>query len=218
MLQNELMPGELVKVASVSFVALFPLVNPLGSAPIFQALTRQYPHHVRRILARKVALYGFLLLVVSLVLGVKILAFLGISLPVVQVAGGLVVASTGWQLLGKSGQDAADEKEESLQAALTQAFYPLTLPLTVGPGSISVAIAISAHMKSGENIETLLATTAGMLVLCAMVWLVYDKADQLEQILGATGTEITIRLSAFALFALGLQIVWNGLTAALGRH
>lgn len=215
MFTDELLFIDLIKAASVSFVALFPMVNPLGATPVFQALTRHYPRPVQRTLARKVAAYGLLLLLSSFVLGVKVLAFLGISLSVVQVAGGIVIANSGWQLLRRENSDVSLNQEESLQSAMTQAFFPLTMPLTVGPGSISIAITMGAHLQRGDGIETLVAAAIGMLVLCGMVWLLYDQANRLEQALGSVGTEIMIRLSAFALFALGLQVSWNGLAPAL---
>jgi len=214
MLEDKLLVLELAKAASMSFVALLPLVNPVGSAPIFQAFVRQYPRDVQQTLARKVAFYGLLLLVSSLFLGVKILAFFGIALFVVQMAGGIVIAHTGWQLLrneGGSGDTAA--KDHPAEAPLNRAFYPLTLPLTVGPGCISTAIGLGAHMH-GNGIEMMVASTVGMVALCVLVWIVYDNAHRLEALLGNTGTEILNRLSAFVLFALGLQILWNGLTAA----
>ncbi len=216
MLKDEVLLIDFVKAASVALVALFPIVNPLGSAPIFQALTKRYPRDVQRMLARKVAFYGLLLLISSLILGVKILAFLGISLSVVQMAGGIVIANTGWQLLRQESSDTATNHEESQQVAMAQAFYPLTLPLTVGPGSISIAITMAAHLKKGDGIEMLVAAALGMVALSAIVWFVYDKANRLEQVLGSTGTEVLNRLSSFALFALGLQVVWNGLSATLG--
>src|SRR5215831_4400685 len=123
--------------------ALFPIVNPIGNTPIFLTLTRGLSAHARAILARMVALNGLVLILVSIFIGTHILAFFGISLPVVQVGGGLVVISTGWSLLRRSDGDGEERDgqshcEESDYAR--QAFYPLTLPLTVGPGSISVAI------------------------------------------------------------------------------
>src|ERR1700693_2197003 len=126
--------------------ALFPIVNPLGNTPIFLMLTRGLSGQGRTALARRIAINGLLLLVASLFIGTHILAFFGISLPVVQVGGGLVVISTGWGLLKRSDDDegAADPSRQPCNETnyLRQAFYPLTLPLTVGPGSISVAITV----------------------------------------------------------------------------
>src|SRR5262245_4646606 len=125
----------------VTFAALFPIVNPVGDAPIFFGLTRDYPQSTHKLLARKIAAYGFVLLLTSALFGSEILAFFGISLFVVQIAGGLVVAATGWKLLNQKDADSStNHAPESLQYALDHAFYPLTLPLTVGPGGISIAI------------------------------------------------------------------------------
>src|SRR5271167_158180 len=130
--------------STILFVgALFPLVNPLGGSPIFLALTRGYSTSDRTELARRVSVNSFFLLAASFLVGTHILSFFGISLPVVQVGGGLVVISTGWTMLNWKAD--GEEKTTAQRAArpkdiLQQAFYPLTLPLTVGPGSISVAI------------------------------------------------------------------------------
>src|ERR1700757_875384 len=100
---------EFVRTLVVAFVTLFPVVNPIGDAPIFLSLTRQYPESIQKLLARKIAMYGFFILAVSLLIGTEILAFLGIKLFIVQIAGGLIVASTGWTLLKQKDDDTASE-------------------------------------------------------------------------------------------------------------
>jgi multiple antibiotic resistance protein len=207
-----------IKTFGVSFVTLFPVVNPLGGAPIFLSLTRQYPRAAQRVLARKIAAYGFVLLAVSLMLGSEILAFFGITLAVVQIAGGLVLGSTGWNLLTQDENSSQKEKSATLEDALDHAFYPLTLPITVGPGCISIAITIGAHLRhqAGPGFEhgyplSLLAALAGMLLVCVLVMASYGNADRLVGMLGKSGTTIVIRLSAFILLAIGVQIMWHGL-------
>src|SRR5215469_4674942 len=128
--------------------ALFPIVNPLGNTPIFLTLTRGISAGARASLARAIAVNGLALIVTSIFIGTYILAFFGISLPVVQVGGGLMVMATAWALLRSSDDSGAgeDAKRPCHDATyMRQAFYPLTLPLTVGPGSISVAIAVGAN-------------------------------------------------------------------------
>jgi hypothetical protein len=98
---------DFVRTVVIAFVTLFPVVNPIGDAPIFLSLTRQYPESIQKILARKIAAYGFVILAVSLLIGTEILAFLGIKLFVVQIAGGLIVASTGWSLLSQKSDDSS---------------------------------------------------------------------------------------------------------------
>src|SRR5690242_9123121 len=125
-------PFIMLKTTTLAFAALFPIVNPLGDAPIFLNMTRQYPQTVQKLLARKIAGYGFLILAISLLLGTEILAFFGISIPMMELAGGLVLAITGWQLLTQvDGTDTKQEEPGNLDDAMKHAFYPLTLPLTV---------------------------------------------------------------------------------------
>src|SRR3954453_7053571 len=146
------MPGalsDLIKNTLLVVGALFPIVDPIGNIPIFLTLTRGLTSHGRAALARMVALNGLLLILGSIFIGTHILAFFGISLPVVQVGGGLIVISTGWMLLRQSndGEEKEGERECLESDYSRQAFYPLTLPLTVGPGSISVAIAVGASQS-----------------------------------------------------------------------
>jgi multiple antibiotic resistance protein len=213
---------DFIKTLVFSFVTLFPVVNPIGDAPIFLSLTRQYPQEARKILARKIAAYGFVLLAVSTLFGSEILAFFGISLGVVQIAGGLVVATTGWSLLNRPDTSAAQEAPGTLEDAESHAFYPLTLPITVGPGCISIAITIGAHIRhlAGPGFEhgyplRLVASLVGMFLLCVLVLLCYRYADRLTRVLGKSGTNILTRLSAFILLAIGVEIIWHGLTSTL---
>ena len=122
-------PLDFIKVLAVTFVTLFPVVNPIGDAPIFLSLTRQYPQSAQDILARKIAAYGFVLLAVSFLFGSEILSFFGITLVVIQITGGLIVASTGWSLLNQqvaasSGEQASDTLEGRPAACLLSADAP----------------------------------------------------------------------------------------------
>jgi len=199
---------------ALTFVALFPVVNPIGDAPIFLALTQSYPQSVKTILARKIAFYGFMLLAASFLFGTPILDFFGISLVVIRIAGGMVLASTGWNLLNKDDSSAVESKPGTLESALDHAFYPLTLPITVGPGCISIAITLGARVKQeGGPIweRGYISALLGMLALCVLVWVCYSRADRLVKMLGKSGTQILTRLSAFILLAIGVQIMWDGL-------
>jgi multiple antibiotic resistance protein len=214
---------DFVKVLSVTFITFFPVVNPIGGAPIFLSLTRNYSQGAQKVLARKIAAYGFALLAVSMLLGSEILAFFGITLIVVQIAGGLVLACTGWKLLNRQDDDASEgQKQGSLEDALEHAFFPLTLPITVGPGCISIAITIGAHLRhqAGAGFEHgyprhFLAALAGMFLVCFLVAPCYGNADKLVKMLGKSGTSILTRLSAFVLLAIGVQIMWNGLSTGI---
>src|SRR5713101_1303271 len=132
--------SEFGKALFLFLSALFPIVDPLGGSPIFLALTEGYSRDTRRALSRRIAFDSIYLLMGSYLIGSHVLAFFGISLPVVQVSGGLVVTATGWTMLKQPDETERSEVNTSVQTpdALRRAFYPLTLPLTVGPGSISV--------------------------------------------------------------------------------
>jgi len=211
-----------VKALTLTVATLFPIINPLGVAPIFLNLTRAYPDSVRKLLSRRIALYGFLLLGGSLVIGSAVLSFFGISLPIVQIAGGLVIANTGWQMLNQHSEDTSDESATgTAKDALQHAFYPLTLPLTVGPGCISVTVAFGAHIRQQTTVEhinlipPLVGAIAGMVVVSVALKLCYEHASRLAAFLGPTGTNIVVRLSAFLLLALGVQIMWNGFSSSV---
>ena len=211
------------RVLMVAFTTLFPLVNPIGCAPIFLSLTRHYPRPVQGVLSSKIATYSFAILAVSLLFGTPILNFFGISIVVIQIAGGLVLGATGWNLLNaKDGSSSESQGSATLDDALEHAFFPLTLPITVGPGCIAVSVVLGAHLRHeggpglfGGVPRLFIAALMGMFLLCVLVKICYGKADRLVRRLGRTGTSILMRLSAFILFAIGVQILWNGLSAGV---
>jgi len=194
--------------------ALLPIVNPLGNAPIFLAMTSWGSTDMRQVLAWRIAVNAFILLLVSIFIGSHILAFFGISLPIVQVGGGLLVAAAGWRLLDTRGDEltSADATAWSPDEVIRRAFYPLTLPLTVGPGSISVAITLGANTMRTQM--PLWAFIAALLIATALVavsiYFCYRFADRMARLLGDNGTRIFLRLSAFILLCIGVQIFWNG--------
>ena len=211
---------EAVKTTILVVSALFPIVNPLGGSPIFLALTQDYSRKSRRLLAERIAINSFILLIASFLTGTHVLAFFGISLPVVQVGGGLVVISTGWALLKQKDEDDRGGAHRSVDPhdIFRQAFYPLTLPLTVGPGSISVAITLGANAPrlSVQNLLAILGAVIGSALIALSVFLCYGFADRLAQLLGATGMSVIMRLSSFLLVCIGVQILWNGASVLLG--
>jgi multiple antibiotic resistance protein len=210
---------EMAKSIFLILSALFPIVNPLGGSPIFLALTSQYSTSARQALSRRIAMNSVFLLVGSYLLGTYILAFLGISLPVVQVGGGLIVISTGWTMLKRRDEEERHEVHRNVQPQDTfrDAFYPLTLPLTVGPGSISVAITLGANARHGYGVNLLatLAAIVGSVLIAFSIFLCYGFADRPAQILGATAMSVIMRLSSFLLVCIGVQILWNGASALL---
>jgi len=211
---------ETVNAFLLVFAGLFPIVNPLGSAPIFLSLTSDCTAQERDRLARGVAFNGFWLLLGSMLFGSAILEFFGITVPVVRVAGGLLVTAMGWKLLNEGSNPPEREavhREGQAQPSRHDSFYPLTLPLTVGPGSISVAITLGSHRAAGAPIshELLLAgaAVAGIVAICVTIYVCYRFAAPLAHFLGQVGVNVLVRLSAFILVCIGIQIAWSGISA-----
>jgi multiple antibiotic resistance protein len=193
--------------------ALFPIVDPLGGSPIFLALTRDYASDARRELSRRIAINSFFLLIGSYLIGSHILAFFGISLPVVQVGGGLIVISAGWAMLkqGAGQEHTTSRKHVRQQDLYDRAFYPLTMPLTVGPGSISVAVTLGANShQHGWNLLAMLAAVIGSALIAFSIFLCYGFADRLARVLGETAMIVIMQLASFLLVCIGVQILWNG--------
>jgi multiple antibiotic resistance protein len=209
-----------LKSTFLMLTALFPIVNPLGGAPLFLSLTHYYSSEDRKILSRRIALNSIALIVASYFVGTHILAFFGISLPVVQVGGGLVLASSGWAMLKQNDDDNTKSdvhRTVDAQDLSQKAFYPLTLPLTVGPGSISVAITLGANEQhvGHQIIFSMIGAVIGAMLIAASVYLCYAFADRLALVLGTTGMSVIMRLSSFLLLCIGVQIIWNGLSTLL---
>ena len=206
---------EVAKNILLILSALFPIVNPLGGSPVYLALTKDYPAADRRVLARKVAVNSFILLIASFLVGTHVLHFFGISIPVVQVGGGLMVIANGWAMLKqREDADRGGHAHHNVRPAeiFRHAFYPLTLPLTVGPGSISVAITLGANIphRLGANLLPILAAVVGSALVSVTIFVCYGYADRLAALIGESAMSIILRLSAFLLVCIGVQILWNG--------
>lgn len=199
--------------------ALFPIVNPLGNSPIFLSLTPGYSTEERSQLSAQIALNSFWLLTGSMLIGGQILNFFGISIPVVQVGGGLVVMSAGWTLLKQGESEQSREtvqRKISCQDISSQAFYPLTLPLTVGPGSISVALTVGAtQTPQRSHVVSIVAAVVGPALVALTIYLSYRFAHRVASLLGETAMNVIVRLSSFILLCIGVQIVWDGVRALL---
>jgi multiple antibiotic resistance protein len=203
----------------LAFGALFSIVNPLSGAFIFLGATRELDPKVRSAVSRWVSIYAFCIVAASLYVGAYVLSFFGISIPVLRVAGGIVVAMSGWRMLNEP--DATEQRRSetpnprSIDVPPSRlAFYPLTMPLTTGPGTISVAISIGAGRPGGLHpaalLEFFVETLAAVALLVALVYLFYRNSVKLAEWIGVTGTTIVVRLSAFLLFCIGIQVLWNG--------
>jgi multiple antibiotic resistance protein len=199
----------------VTLAALLPIVNPLGTAPIFLAMSADLPPHARRRLAFVVARNALILLAAGMLVGSWVLAFFGISLPVVRVAGGLVLLAAGWRLLHAG--DEPDSPPTAVtdaweRAVARRAFYPLTFPLTVGPGSLSIAITLGTRVDERPfAVVDILTELVGVVIVAVVVYFSYRFASRLISVLGETGTYVFLRLSAFIILCVGVTILWSGI-------
>ena len=195
--------------------SLLPIVNPLGSAPMFLAMTHGSDEPTRQKLAAQVAFNSFFLLFASMVFGTLVLKLFDLSVPVVQVAGGAVLCALGWNLLNKDQPAHADAEPVPGEVMIARAFYPLTLPLTVDPGAIAVAITVGANHAHGVErvIVAIIASILGLGLIALTVWLAYHYADRAARWLGHTRVMVVLRLSAFIVLCIGVQIGWNGVRA-----
>lgn len=206
--------SSLVGAFLLAFPALFSIVNPLGGALIFQQVVAHRTGPERRALAARVGLFSAVVLLVSLWAGSYVLNFFGISLGALRLGGGLVVASRAWQLLNAPEETEARKEQQAQPAMMASdaAFYPLTMPLTTGPGTISVAVALGAERPAaGEGlIQFMLGMSGAAVLLALMIWIAYRYADGVTRLLGSGGTRVLTRLVAFLLLCIGAQIMVNG--------
>jgi len=203
--------NQFLNTVLLTYAALFPIVNPIGSAPVFLGLTRDQSPTERAGLAWGVARNCFLLLLGAVFVGSHVLEFFGISLGALRIGGGLAVTAFGWNLLNSGVREG---HREAAGASKTDTFYPLTMPLTVGPGSISVAITLGSQRPTDLALTHLAllgaAAIAGLLAIAATIYLCYRFAERLVGLLGTGGTNVVVRLSAFILLCIGIQIIWSG--------
>lgn len=209
------------KYFALGFSALLPVVNPLGSALVFLGLVGVVPPEIYRSLARRIAINAILFFAVIELTGSAILSFFGISLPIVQVSGGFVLAAMGWGLLNeKDPQATVDQATAEVEDTRTKrttleqgVFYPLTFPVTAGPGCIVVMLTLSAHASERTLSDTILAHVGlilAVVLLCGLIYLCYAYAPQITSKISASTAHGILRVVAFILLCIGVQIAWNG--------
>jgi len=211
-----------VRYFALAFSALLPLVNPLGSALVFLGLVGVAPAEEFRSLARKIAVRATIFLLIVEFVGAGLLNFFGISLPVVQVAGGFVLAAMGWGLLNQ--KDAGPHPEKSDVATVDfrsldeKVFFPFTFPVTAGPGCIVVMLTLSAHASQKNALNNVFAHIGILLavvVLSFAVFVSYRYAPQITQKIAPQTVHGILRVIAFILLCIGVQIAWNGIESLI---
>lgn len=201
-----------------TIATLLPMLNPPAAAPIFLTLTEGASTAARTKLSKKVAINIFVMLAIAMVAGHVVLNFFGISLPIVRIGGGLLVIATAWRLVSASDFDATQAQDMadsySWEQVRSKAFYPLTFPMLCGPGSLSAALTVGATLHQDSSAAANATKLAGAIPALAaasfIVYLCLRFASKFLHKLGTNGTAVAMRLSAFILLCLGVQIVWDG--------
>lgn len=198
-------------------VTLLPIINPLSTAPVFAATVGRDRELSFR-LARQVAINSWIVMVTSMLIGTYVLALFGISLPVVRIGGGMLVAAAAWRMLHRKDDDVAHEAALEETSALSRAdivrrsFFPITFPLTTGPGTIAAAIALGARIPTTpvKFLAGAVIAALGALLVSLALYFLFARAAQVLEWLGEVGALVMTQLMAFILLCIGVQIVWTG--------
>lgn len=205
-----------------SVIALFPVVNPVGTAfivsPYFSALSDRE----KKAAVKKITLYAFCICTVTLFVGRWILEIFGLSIPIIQLAGGIMICKLGWDSLANdrepehpSAEDARNSGYDGIRGKL---FYPITFPVTVGAGTISVLFTLSVHSASAGIRNYFINTGAVLLAvicMCSLIYIFYLNTRRIVRFLGADGEKIINRVFAFLIFCVGLQIAVSGIRSLI---
>jgi len=214
-----------IHLVFIGIITLFPVVNPIGTAfilnPYFDNLTRKE----RKNAVKKIALYAFSICTVTLFAGHWILELFGISIPVIQLAGGIMICKMGWEFLSASNiaQERQVKAEHTAEAFAfhrlqDKLFYPITFPVTTGAGTISVLFTLGARSTHETTRDYLINTGAliiAIIVICVLIYVFYVNTKTLIQYMGPKGENVVSRISAFLIFCVGLQIAVNGIKALM---
>ncbi|MGB6742304.1 MAG: MarC family protein [Terracidiphilus sp.] len=211
----------------IAFSVLLPLINPLGSALVFLGLAGDAPPKVFRSLARRIAINNVIFLAIIELLGATILNFFGISLPIVQLSGGLVLAAMGWGLLNERSAAASSRNKEEETGTRPETdtthleesvFYPFTFPITSGPGTLVGLLTLTAHISKGvllQNVLAHLGVFLAVVVISVLCYFCYAYAPKISKAIAPSTAHGILRVIAFILLCIGIQIAWNGLSTLL---
>ena len=211
----------------IAFTVLLPLINPLGSALVFLGLAGDVPPSVIRSLALRIAMSNIIFLAIIELLGAAILNFFGISLPIVQLSGGIVIAAMGWGVLNEKSAGANSRKKDEECGSGDEAdarhleegiFYPFTFPITSGPGTLVGLLTLTAHISNRALTQNILAHVGVFIAIVSisvLCYFCYAYAAKITKAIAPTTAHGILRVIAFILLCIGIQIAWNGLSALL---
>ena len=211
--------GEISNAFLLAFSALFSIINPLAGALIFHEATLPFTPEQRGRLAWKVGFNSLIVMLAALWAGSYVLAFFGISVNALRIAGGVVIALFAWELLKTPEAWEARKRDQAATTSTGEdiAFFPLTLPITTGPGTISVAVALSAERPEpfAQALQFFAGVSAAAAGMAVVIFALYRSADRMARFLGPGGERTLTRLSAFLLLCIGVQIMITGVTDVL---
>jgi multiple antibiotic resistance protein len=216
-----------IHLVFIGFVALFPVVNPIGSAFIVSPYFADIPRKERIKFVKKITFYSFIICAVTVLVGHWILELFGLSIPVIQLAGGIMICKIGWEFLSaddkkmpeKSATDKAEAEPEA--SAETKLFYPITFPITTGAGTIAVLFTLSAQGANTDSSVYLLnicALMVSIIGICILIFIFYLNTNRLISYIGERSEQIINRFMAFLIFCVGLQIAAGGITNLIKLH
>ena len=195
-----------------AFIALFPLVNPVAMSSAFFNMTKHATDEQRKKLATLVTIYGTTLLLGTLLVGPYLLSFFGLQPADIRVAGGLIVFSIAWRMLHPPREPEAKQKQSNGDDVMHLAFFPLTMPLTAGAGSIAITIALATQAHKASNMmDQYIAVALAIIAIFILVFFCYRYAATIFKVLGKTGSVVVSSMSAFILLAIGVSVIWSGI-------
>ena len=211
---------DLIYTFVASFIALFPVINPIGDGFMVHGYLRDLDDAQRKTVARRIFLNCLCVGLGSLVLGHFVLMLFGLAVPAIQVAGGILICKTGYDMLSTSDADTvhltpAESKTMNTGALEDRLFYPLSFPICLGPGSISVIFTLMASgQKKGDwfasGVHYAIIAVA-IVVMLLLLWLILLQGPRLMKKLGHSGNLIISKFIAFITFCVGIQIIIQGI-------
>jgi len=208
-----------LKIIPMIFAALFPVVNPIGTALVLYGMNRGVDDQTWKSMSRRIALYSLFFLSFFFFFGSYILKLFGISIPVVQFSGGIVLALMGWQLLNQHEAD-VPASEMGIQnhgpSIESKAFYPFTFPITIGPGGMAVVLTFSAHLHRGSLLLVTLeqgAAITGIFLMCVVISLCYRNLKFMTKRFSPAAALAISKICAFFVLCIGVEIAWAGFKA-----
>lgn len=213
----------IINIITSTFITLFPVVNPIGTSFILNPVFSEFTTQDQRKIAKTIAIYTFILSFITVAIGEYILQMFGLSIPIVQLAGGIIISKIGWEFMSdkKTKKETHINTHQSINSIRNQLFYPLTFPTTAGAGTISVLLTLTAHNTSKnfvERIEHMGAIMISVLIISILIYIFYSNTSRIISRFGESGKNILNKISAFLVFAVGLNIMIHGLFNVIQQY